>query len=116
MRNNYLIRDDEALALTARVLDTSVLRIFELAYQEWHGQAPRPCDLERAFEGYVFEGQTPCWVRAFTRNTLQLCEEAGLALPVTQSVQNVTLRVSQAEMLALLGFGVVCLVWLAGLI
>ena len=117
MQNNYLIQDVDALGLTAKVLVTSELRIFELAYQDWHGQPPQQRELDRAFADYLFEGNTPCWVRAFTRNTLALCEEAGMLLPVTQAGHNLTFSVSPPEMLlAVIGLSAICLVWLAGLV
>ena len=116
MQNNAVFPDHNAIAMTASVLGASELRVFELAYQEWYGKPPQIRDAERAFVDYLLEGKVPCWVRAFTRNTLHLCEEAGMDLPATQSGQNLTLVVRPAEMLlAVLGLGAVCLVWLAGL-
>lgn len=117
MQNNYLIQDHDAIELTARVLATSETRLFELAYQEWHGRAVQKRELERAFLAYLFDGRVPCWVRAFTRQTLQLCDEAGLALPVTQSSHYLTHMVSQTAIFwMLIGLGTLCLGWLAGLL
>ena len=117
MTSNALIPDHHAIAVTASVLGASELRVFELAYQEWHGTALPARVSEHAFVEYLLDGKVPCWVRAFTRNTLDLCEEAGMVLPVTQSGHNLTLRVSPPEMLlATIGLGAICLVWLAGII
>jgi hypothetical protein len=117
MHNNCLMSDHDAIALTADVLEASPPRLFELAYQEWHGQAAQAREAERAFVEYLLDGKVPCWVRAFTRNTLTLCEEAGMALPVTQTGHNLTLRVTPTELLlAMLGLGAVCLLWLTRLL
>jgi hypothetical protein len=117
MQNNYLMLDSEAIGQTASVLGVSQTRVFELAYQEWYGQPFPQREMEAVFLAYLFEGRLPCWVRAFTRNTLVLCEEAGMDLPQTQTGHNMTLSVNQPEMiLALLGVGVVSLIWLMGLI
>lgn len=116
MQNNYLMPDTDAIAMTAKVLDASETRVFELAYQEWYGKPPQERELERIFLAYLFEGEVPCWLRAFNRHTLALCEEAGMELPVTQSGHNVTIAVSQPEMIwALIGLGAVCLGWLVGI-
>ena len=117
MQNNYLMRDSDALGLTAGILDVSETRIFELAYQDWFGKPAHARDLEHAIVDYLFEGKMPCWVRAFTRNTMQLCDEAGMVLPLTQSGQHVTLVVSPSEMIfALMGLGAACLGWLVGML
>jgi hypothetical protein len=116
MQNNYLMPDYDAICLTARILRVQETRLFELAYQEWYGRMPQQCELEHAFLAYIFSGEVPCWVRAFTRSTLQLCDEAGMALPVTQSGQELTLVVTRPEMMiALMGFGAMCLGWLVGM-
>ena len=78
MQNNAVFPDHNAIGVTASVLGASELRVFELAYQEWYGKPPQIRDAERAFVDYLLEGKVPCWVRAFTRNTLHLCEEAGI--------------------------------------
>ena len=117
MQNNYLMQDIDAIGLTASILATSETRLFELAYQEWYGQAPQQRELERVFLAYLFDGEVPCWVRGFTRQTLQLCDEAGMVLPVPQSGHNVTLVVSPSEMIfALMGLGAACLGWLVGML
>lgn len=108
MQNNYLMTDRELLGLTTRVLGVPEFRVFELAWQEWHGKVPAECDLEPAYFDFAIKGELPCWVRAYNRNTLQLCEEVGLDLSVTQSGHNVTLAVSPIEMVfAVMGLGVV---------
>ena len=117
MQNNHLMTDREMLGLTTRILDAPEFRVFELAYQEWYGKPGTDRDLDPVFFDYAIKGELPCWVRAYSRSTLQLCEEAGMDLPVTHSGHKLTLAVSQAEMLlALLGLGAVCLLWIAKLV
>ena len=113
MHNTGLLADSRAIAQTADVLGVSPLRIFELAYQEWHGRPATASQTETAFVAYLLDGVVPCWVRAFTRSTLHLCEEAGMREGLTQSGQDLTRLVSPAQMLmAMLGLGVMCLTWL----
>jgi len=110
MQNNYLLPDHDAIGLTASILGASETRVFELAYLEWYGKPPLPCELEHAFLAYLCEGRVDCWVRAFTRQTLRLCDEAGVALPVTQSGCNVTFVVTHPETIfKLIGLGAVFL-------
>jgi len=116
MQNNYLLSDTNAIGFATRLLGTTEYRLFELAFQEWYGQIPQQCELERAFLAYIFSGEVPCWVRAYTRNTMQLCDDAGMSMPVAQSGQELTLVVSRPEMIvALLGLTAICLGWLSRL-
>jgi hypothetical protein len=115
MQNNYLLPDHDAIGLTASILGSSETRVFELAYQEWYGKPAQQCELEHAFLAYLFEGRVECWVRAFTRHTLRLCDEAGVVLPMTQSGRNVTLLVTPAETIfKWIGLGAMFLARLVG--
>jgi hypothetical protein len=108
--------DHQAMALTASILGVSQDRVFEMAYEEWHGEAPVHRQADQAFVGYLFEGKLPCWVRAFTRSTLQLSEAAGMELPVTQSGHILTSVVSPAELRwAVSGLGALCVALLSRL-
>ena len=65
----------------AAILNVSEFRLFELAYQDWFGVLAKENNLESAYMPYVMSGTVPCWLRHFSRKTLQLCDEAGLFLP-----------------------------------
>lgn len=117
MQNKYLMSDHEMLGLTTRVLDVPEFRVFELAYQEWHGKPGSERELDPVFFDYAIKGELPCWVRAYSRSTLQLCEEAGLDLVVTADGHKMTLSVNYTEMVfALMGLGAVCLLWIGRLV
>lgn len=84
MENKQLMIDTRDIELTASVHQVTKFRIFELAYAEWHGAPASEADIEAYFIAYLFDGEVPCWVRAYTRKTLRLCQEAGLELPAMQ--------------------------------
>ena len=84
MENNQLINDTRDIELTASVHQVTKFRIFELAYAEWHGAPASEAVIEAYFVAYLFDGEVPCWVRAYTRKTLRLCQDAGLELPTLQ--------------------------------
>lgn len=90
MQNRSLISDERAILMAADALGTSHPCVFELAYRDWYGTVVPERDLAHAFERYLFAGEVPCWVRAFTRNTLAQCEEAGVDMTLTAKRHNVT--------------------------
>ncbi len=73
--------DAQQVEQAAAILNVSEFRLFELAYQDWFGVLAKENKLESAYMPYVVCGTVPCWLRHFSRKTLQLCDEAGLFLP-----------------------------------
>jgi len=79
---NVAVNDDaQRVEEAAAILNVSEFRLFELAYQDWFGVLAKDTNLESAYMPYVVCGTVPCWLRHFSRKTLQLCDEAGLFLP-----------------------------------
>ncbi len=76
-----VIDDAQQVEEAAAILDVSEFRLFELAYHDWFGEFAKENNLESAYMPYVVCGTVPCWLRHFSRQTLQLCDEAGLFLP-----------------------------------
>ncbi len=73
--------DAQQVEAAAAILNVSEFRLFELAYHDWFGVLAKESNLESAYMPYVMTGAVPCWLRHFSRKTLQLCDEAGLFLP-----------------------------------
>jgi len=110
MQNNQLKIDTHAIELTASVHQVTKFRIFELAYQDWHGTEANETDIEAHFIAFLFDGLVPCWVRAYTRKTLRLCEEAGLDLPALPADKpDVALAISAQSLLMIAGLTCLCL-------
>ncbi len=58
--------DTQAVLTAAHTLDISEFELFNLAYQNWHGQRAETRQLEAVFVRYLFEAKIPHWVRHFT--------------------------------------------------
>ena len=85
-RNTPTNDDAEQVYYIASVLNVSEFRLFELAYDDWFGEAGNERILEAVYMSYVVCGATPVWVRNYSRKTQQLCDEAGMYLPQTASL------------------------------
>ncbi len=87
--NNEAVNGDaQQVEEAAAILNVSEFRLFELAYQDWFGELAKQTKLESAYMPYVTCGTVPCWLRHFSRKTLQLCDEAGLFLPKLSAKAN----------------------------
>lgn len=73
-----LSEDSKLVLQAAAQLDISEFRLFELAYCHWYGRAQNRRSLEWDFEGYMFYGQVPHWVRHFSREVLREERESHL--------------------------------------
>jgi hypothetical protein len=51
----------------ARLLGTNEFKLFENAYQAWHGKKPSEKLLEHFFNRYLLENVVPFWVRNYVR-------------------------------------------------
>ena len=80
--------DAQRVEEAAAILNVSEFRLFELAYHDWFGVLAPERNLESAYMPYVMSGTVPCWLRHFSRKTLQLCDEAGLFLPALSTHAN----------------------------
>jgi len=76
-----VIDDARQVEEAAAILNVSEFRLFELAYEDWFGVLAKEHKLESEYMPYVVCGTVPCWLRHFSRKTLQLCDEAGFFLP-----------------------------------
>jgi hypothetical protein len=70
--------DGERVVHTANLLEISELEVFRRGYLQWFGTEPEPAALEDEFVRYLYFGETPMWVRHYTRGCLG---SAANALP-----------------------------------
>lgn len=80
-KNTSTNYDVEQVCYAAALLNVTEFRLFELAYDDWFGEAGSEGMLEVAYMSYVICGKTPIWVRNYARKTRQLGDEAGMYLP-----------------------------------
>lgn len=62
----------------ASVLSVGEFRVFEIAYEEWYGEAGEEKLIEKHFTGYMFNDIVPPWVRHFCKKIQQLDSEGTL--------------------------------------
>lgn len=60
------------------LLEVGEFRVFEIAYQDWHGEAGEEKMIEKHFAGYMFNDTVPLWVRHFCKKVLKLDDEEAL--------------------------------------
>jgi len=87
-RNAPIDEDAEQLAYVTSVLNVSVYRLFELAYEDWFGESANEGYLEAVYMPYVVFGTMPIWLRNYVRKTSQLCDEAGMYVPRAAALPN----------------------------
>ena len=87
-RNTPVDEDAEQLTYVTSVLNVSVYRLFELAYEDWFGESANEGYLEAVYMPYVVLGTMPVWLRNYVRKTAQLCDEAGMYVPRTAAWPN----------------------------
>lgn len=72
--------DQWDLLEAAALLQVTEFRVFELAYKEWYGAAPKPRVVELHFRNYMFSRVIPTWVAHFCRRVVEM-ERAGTLDP-----------------------------------
>ncbi len=66
------------LLQSSSLLEIKEFDIFELAYKDWFGHAPKPHVSEAHFSNYMFNNRIPVWVRRYTRMVVELHERGEL--------------------------------------
>ncbi len=60
------------------LLSVGEFKVFELAYEEWFGEAGEEQTIEKYFTGYMFNDIVPPWVRHFCKKILKQDQEGTL--------------------------------------
>lgn len=76
--NRHLEFDLVAVLDASSALEITEFRLFELAFQDWHGRKADARRMEKYFAAYMFANQVPGWVRHFARKILKLQAEGRL--------------------------------------
>ena len=63
--------DGERVIHTANLENISELEVFERAHRNWYGRDSAVAEMEQAFVAYLYFGETPLWVRHYTRSVLR---------------------------------------------
>ncbi len=66
------------LLQSSSLLEVKEFDIFELAYKDWFGHAPKPHVSEAHFSRYMFNKKIPVWVRRYSRKVVELHERGEL--------------------------------------
>ncbi|OUD16257.1 hypothetical protein [Thioflexithrix psekupsensis] len=86
--------DVRAVLTTARTLHISEFEVFRLAYQKWYGQHVDTAQLENFFVAYLFDSETPHWVRHFTSQVMALKQE-GIAAQIELDRLEIKAQINQ---------------------
>lgn len=62
----------------ASLLSVGEFRVFEIAYEQWYGEAGDEKHIERHFTSYMFNDIVPVWVRHFCKRVMELDRENAL--------------------------------------
>lgn len=73
-----LAQDQWDLLESAALLQVTEFRIFELAYKDWYGAAPKAQVIEVHFRNYMFNQLIPAWVSRFCRRVVELGQDGTL--------------------------------------
>ena len=79
LRQNSPAPDASHVAAAACYLEVGEFRLFEMAWEDWHGEMPDEKTVERHFVRYLFHQTVPIWVRHFVRKVLARARDAGFA-------------------------------------
>ena len=63
---------------SSALLEVGEFRVFEIAYQQWHGEDGEEKMIEKHFTRYMFNDIVPPWVRHFCNKVLKLDGEEAL--------------------------------------
>ena len=63
---------------SAAMLQVTEFRVFELAYKDWYGVAPKHQVIEVHFRNYMFNQIIPVWVSHFCRHVVELGQAGQL--------------------------------------
>lgn len=73
-----LAREQWDLLEAAALLQVTEFRVFEMAYKDWYGAAPRHYVMEQYFRDYMFHQVIPAWVSHFARRIVALGQAGDL--------------------------------------
>ena len=79
LRQNPNGPDTRHVAAAACYLQVGEFRLFELAWEDWHGEKADEKAVERHFVRYLFHQTVPIWVRHFVRKVLERARDSGFA-------------------------------------
>lgn len=100
----------------AALLQVTEFKVFELAYKEWYGVAPKPRVIEVHFRNYMFNQLIPRWVARFCRRIVEQ-EQAGTLDPrdfgIYQRLPSRRMRLIGKTYAAMLLLGFLLVVYLA---
>ncbi len=83
-RNQRLVGEEDipddvwGVLRSSALLEVGEFRVFEIAYEDWHGEAGDEKMIEKHFTGYMFNDRVPPWVRHFCKKVLKLDSEEAL--------------------------------------
>ncbi len=63
---------------SASLLSIGEFRVFEIAYEQWYGEAGDEKHIEKHFTSYMFNDIVPVWVRHFCKKIVKLDDEDAL--------------------------------------
>jgi hypothetical protein len=70
--------DIQEVLSTSALLEISEYRVFQLAYERWHGSGAPARVMENIYARYMFKEEVPPWVRQYTREVLDLARTGQL--------------------------------------
>jgi hypothetical protein len=70
--------DVQEVLTTSALLEVSEYRVFQLAYERWHGEGAPPRIMENIYARYMFKEEVPLWVRQYTRHVAELARDGQL--------------------------------------
>lgn len=91
----------------ASLLSVGEFRVFEIAYQDWYGEAGEEKTIEKYFTGYMFNDIVPPWVRHFCKKVLKRDSEGTLD-PADYGI------VREAASRAQINKGLEAIMWIVG--
>ncbi|MCZ6474019.1 MAG: hypothetical protein O6934_11320 [SAR324 cluster bacterium] len=70
--------EDNLLAEASNRLDVGEFQVFQLSYNEWHGNDLEPKRMEQMFFDYLTENKLPPWARHYARRIIDLDDQGKL--------------------------------------
>ncbi len=100
--------ENNLLAEASNRLDVGEFQVFQLSYNEWHGNDLEPQRMEQLFFEYLTENKLPPWARHYARHIIDLDDQGLLEYTDSHyhrydanSVEPVNIRTGLATVIAL---------------
>jgi len=100
-------RDVRGVLRASALLSVGEFRVFEIAYEDWYGEAGEETLIEKHFTGYMFNDIVPPWVRHFCKKILQLDDDGALD-PAEFGIMNAPATTQQVNK------GLEAIMWITG--